>query len=146
MFGKDLIAFNIINDMQVACINKDCPWKSTLSELENHIKYCFLDEKKIPDYLKNKLKDNNNNVKNVEDNEVTADDYLNFNSSSNLYARLYAKNKDLMNNALEERKEEERDLLDILKGDKNEDVDINCMENVNPNNLEGQSLQRSILF
>ena len=138
MFGKDLIALNIINDMQVSCIHQDCPWKSTLSELENHVKYCLLDETKIPEYLKNKLRDSNSTVRKIEDTDdiTTADDYLNFKSSSNLFARLYSQNKELMTSALDDNKEEAKDFLDLIKDDRsNSMIDINRIENVDPNNV-----------
>lgn len=40
--SRDLLAYNIINDLEVTCNNemKGCPWKGQLVELENHLKLC----------------------------------------------------------------------------------------------------------
>ena len=40
--SRDLLAFNIINDLEVTCNNEmnGCPWKGTLVELGNHLKLC----------------------------------------------------------------------------------------------------------
>lgn len=39
---RDLLAYNIINDLEVTCNNemKGCPWKGQLMELINHLKLC----------------------------------------------------------------------------------------------------------
>ena len=39
---RDLLAYNIINDLEVTCNNemKGCPWKGQLVELTNHLKLC----------------------------------------------------------------------------------------------------------
>lgn len=53
-FGKDLLAYDIVNDLEVRCNNgkKGCPWKGPLGHLEQHLKVCeeslkiLLDKKK----------------------------------------------------------------------------------------------------
>ena len=42
LISRDLLAYNIINDLEVSCNNEDkgCPWKGPLLELENHVKTC----------------------------------------------------------------------------------------------------------
>ena len=50
--GKDLLAQNIINDAYVTCIYKGCPWKEKFVELNNHIKNCLFNPKKLPTFMK----------------------------------------------------------------------------------------------
>lgn len=42
LIDRDLLAFNIIEDLEVTCNNDElgCPWKGPLSELLNHLKFC----------------------------------------------------------------------------------------------------------
>lgn len=42
LISRDLLAYNIINDLEVSCNNenKGCPWKGPLLSLENHMKIC----------------------------------------------------------------------------------------------------------
>ena len=42
LISRDLLAYNIINDLEVSCNNEDkgCPWKGPLLELENHVRTC----------------------------------------------------------------------------------------------------------
>ena len=53
--SKDLIATNIINDLEVSCNNNGingCPWKGVLSELERHLSVCRFDECVLPESMK----------------------------------------------------------------------------------------------
>mgnify|MGYP002620167441 FL=1 len=47
--GKDLLAEKIIQDLEVACVNKLCDWKGCLAELNKHVKACAF--AKPPDWL-----------------------------------------------------------------------------------------------
>ncbi|MCQ2817885.1 MAG: hypothetical protein MJ252_11530 [archaeon] len=40
--SRDLLAFNMIEELEVTCNNENygCPWKGTLSNLKNHLKFC----------------------------------------------------------------------------------------------------------
>jgi hypothetical protein len=106
--GRDLIAFNIINDMEVTCNNKGnhiltlgCPWKSTLNNLVNHLKYCCYEANKLPDYIKKRV-DSTQKFESNEDGEYESDKYLDFNPRASLAQRLYNKNPESVNNALQD--------------------------------------------
>ena len=45
--GKDLLAQNMLNDANVTCIYKGCPWKSKLVNLNNHIQKCLFNTTKL---------------------------------------------------------------------------------------------------
>ena len=107
----DIIATNIINDLEVYCVNKGCPWKGTLKAFSGHLKTCFFDPNEIPDYIKevlnNKNDSNINEINNdnkyflndIEGNEGFHDNNLtSFNTKSSLKARLYNRNRELVNN------------------------------------------------
>ena len=49
---KDLIAFNMINDLDVYCSNKGCQWKSKKKYLNLHLKKCYYDPIKLPEFIK----------------------------------------------------------------------------------------------
>ena len=40
--SRDLLAFNLIEELEVSCNNGNigCPWKGSLSNLKNHLKFC----------------------------------------------------------------------------------------------------------
>ena len=44
---NDVIITSIINDLQVFCSNHCCSWKGIRIKLEDHLKQCDFDEKKI---------------------------------------------------------------------------------------------------
>ena len=50
---KDIIAHNIINDLDVFCEYKNCPWKGVLRQLRKHIKTCNFKPSSISDAIKN---------------------------------------------------------------------------------------------
>lgn len=99
----------------------------------------------MPEFLKNKLKDRKS-IKSDED--ITADNYLNFNSNSSLLARLYEKNKELMNNVLDEKKEvDTTDIIDLIsKVDKNVENKENDLVNINNIEVDSSKLKRSTIF
>jgi hypothetical protein len=111
-----LTAYNIINDLSVACVYKRkhlfnlvCPWNGTLGDSVNHISECAF--KDAPEYIKNII-----NKENRDGEEVNT--FLEFNSSKSLAARLYQKNKSLMesvfnDNQLEGKRDSILSFLDV---------------------------------
>jgi hypothetical protein len=126
---KDLIASNIIDELEVTCIYKsirslkiDCPFKQPLINLPDHVKNCIFDPNKMSSQVKEFLGEEEKK-QNLEDDELcNSNNFLNFNPSIGLKARLYQKNKQLMDKILSENQPEKikgsktRDtLLDLLK-------------------------------
>jgi len=77
LISRDLLAFNIINDLEVFCNNENigCPWKGKLSEIENHLKVCnkninlLIESNEKKNQNKNdNIIENNNNNNNIENN------------------------------------------------------------------------------
>ena len=124
---KDIIAYNIINDLEVFC-NNNCPWKGKLSDLKKHLKKCNFNPKKMSNSIKKVIEDKNKinslnlNINTTKDeNDVTKDDkktdneegesegtsvdsLTSFNTRVNLRARLFNRNKDLGNEVLNKEK------------------------------------------
>ena len=119
---RDIIAYNIINDLEVFC-NNNCPWKGKLSDLKKHLKKCNLNPKKMSSSIKKVIEDKNKRnslslntitkggpeeIKEdkKDDNEEdegegnTVDSITSFNTRVNLRARLFNRNKDLVNQVL----------------------------------------------
>ena len=104
---RDLIGYNMVNELLVYCVNKGCCWKDKLFNLNEHVKLCNFDPKKMPDSLKkmlfsqekktNKKKDNlKTPLGDIENNEDTVGELSRFNTKVSLKARLYYRNKALM--------------------------------------------------
>lgn len=57
---RDLLAFNMINEFEIFCPNKDkgCSWKGKLETISFHMSLCNFAEGKMPqwyiDYMKSK--------------------------------------------------------------------------------------------
>ena len=124
---KDLIATNIINDLEIYCVNKGCPWKGKLKDFEEHLEKCYFNPNEVPEYIKEILEDkenknkqkNEDNKENDSDNEEATDSNLtSFNTKSSLRARLYNRNRELMKNVFAKNDDGgkvESDILNILK-------------------------------
>ena len=105
----DIIATNIINDLEIYCVNSGCPWKGKLRDFPIHSKKCYFNPNEIPEYIKNVLddkneknKDENNNENKEEDNNEENEGFhdnnlTSFNTKSSLRARLYNRNRELLN-------------------------------------------------
>lgn len=151
--SKDLIALNILNDMQVTCNNLgklhyynniECPWKGTLSELVRHLGICPFDEKRISENIKkhlNKASLTDTKSKYQEDDSNTGD-YLGFNpKNASLKARLFQKNPALMSKVLNDEGKEPGylDIYSFIGVDRKHIPDslINAtkLENQDKNNL-----------
>ena len=127
----DHIATNIINDLEIYCINSCCPWKGKLNDFESHLKDCYFNPSKMPEYIKEVLdnkkeekekKNGNENDDNVDgdDEEDNDNNLTSFNTKTSLRARLYNRNRELVNNVFskswnrDNKKKKESDLLKIL--------------------------------
>ena len=133
----DIIATNIINDLEIYCINAGCPWKGKLMDFSAHLKKCYFNPNEIPEYIKEVLENKNENNKekmsnendndndNVdgESNEFHDNNLTSFNTNSSLRARLYNRNRELFNNVFskssvkgnQNKHKKESDILSILK-------------------------------
>ena len=122
---RDNIAYNIINDLEVFC-NNNCPWKGKLSDLKKHLKKCNLNPTKMNKKVKealydktkrnslklnsntinefNEIKEDDKDIKNDDDEDdegrASVDSITSFNTRVNLKARLFNRNKDLVNKVL----------------------------------------------
>ena len=106
--GKDLLAQNMINDANVSCIYKGCPWKDKLVNLNNHIQNCLFNPKKLPKFMKisNWFKDNNKEKENEneQDNKNKTDEeednplanLCSFNYASSIKERVFSRNPNLV--------------------------------------------------
>ena len=119
---RDNIAYNIINDLDVFCDNKNCPWKGKLLKLKKHLKNCNMNpsamSKSVKEVINNKSKrkslilsskiidDLNESKKEIktDDEDVesreSVDSITSFNTRVNLRTRLFNRNKVLVNNIL----------------------------------------------
>ena len=118
--GKDLLAQNIINDAYVTCIYKGCPWKEKFVELNNHIKNCLFNPKKLPTFMKitnwfkesetdKDIKSNkiNKNEKENEENNEPLENLCTFNYTSSIKERVFSRNPNLVLKLYEQEKEKE---------------------------------------
>ena len=133
----DIIATNIINDLEIYCNNLGCPWKGRLIDFSSHLKKCYFNPNEVPEYIKEVLTDKveNNKEKNKNENDNTNKDGENdefhdnnltsFNTKSSLRARLYNRNRELVNNVFSKsgnkcvgntkKNKNDSDLFSILK-------------------------------
>ena len=138
----DIIANDIINDLEIYCVNTWCPWKGKLIDFSGHLKKCYFNPNKIPEYIKEVLKgkNENNNEKSKEkktnengdddnddsggdgeNNEPHDNNLTSFNTKSSLRARLYNRNRELLNNVFSNsvakvsQHKKESELLNIIK-------------------------------
>ena len=130
--GKDLLAQNMINDAYVTCIYKGCPWKEKFVELNNHIKDCLFNPKKLPAFMKitNWFKENENekniktnkinkNEKENEENNEPLENSCTFNYTSSLKERVFSRNPNLVVKLFEKDKEAEKENIQEKKKQQN---------------------------
>jgi len=55
----DLTAKNIIDDLEIYCVNKGCPWKGKLKDFDEHLQSCYFNPNEVPEYIKEILEDKN---------------------------------------------------------------------------------------
>ena len=147
--GKDLLAQNMINDANVSCIYKGCPWKEKLVNLNNHIQNCLFNPKKLPKFMKisnwfkekeNKNENENETDKkskkeeNEEENNETLANLCSFNYTSSIKERVFSRNPNLVLKLFdkEDNKEsikEEKVIKNIEKISDNDEVNeiYNCL-------------------
>jgi hypothetical protein len=114
--SKDLVASNIINDLEVTCNNEFCPWRGTVGELERHLGFCYFDKKLMSNEMKDILKkDNSTQTKNETENPYYHPINTEINTQSSLKARLYEKNPELMINSLKRTETKEISIMDLLE-------------------------------
>ena len=126
---RDLIANNMINDLEVLCPNNGmiyimtlvgCPWKDSLLNLCEHNKNCYFDNEKMPARMKNAFSYEEEKKPEFDDDNKTSQ-FLSFNSNVGLKARLYQKNKELMEKVITSNdmlyEKENRDSLLLLLDD-----------------------------
>ena len=120
----DLTAKNIIDDLEIYCVNKGCPWKGKLKDFDEHLQSCYFNPNEVPEYIKEILEDKNKkseekNKENNSDDEDEEDGNLtSFNTKSSLRARLYNRNRELVKNVFSKNiggSKTESDLLNIIK-------------------------------
>ena len=124
----DLTAKNIIDDLEIYCVNKGCPWKGKLKDFQEHFESCYFNPNEVPEYIKEILEDNNkksdekSKEKNSDDDEDDSDGNLtSFNTKSSLRARLYNRNRKKKKNVFGGTHNEnkvESDLLNFVKENK----------------------------
>ena len=123
---KDIIATNIINDLEIYCVNLGCPWKGKLKDFQEHLEKCYFNPNEVPEYIKEILEDKDekkqkteeNDENNSENGETSEGNITSFNTKSSLRARLYNRNRELVKNVFakaDEGNKVESDLLNILK-------------------------------
>lgn len=116
--------------MEVICCNKEskilinilvCPWKGVLSELNNHLKFCFFDSKNLKPKIKKILEEDVrkpviNEKKDIyqDEEEDPSSAYAGFNIKASLKARLYSKKHILMDKVLNAEEKDRSDILDYL--------------------------------
>ena len=116
----DIIATNIINDLKLYCINKGCHWKGKLSAFESHIKNCYFNPNKIPEYIKNLLdnekanskeknaKESSHNYLGNESDEYNDNNLNKFNTKYSMRARVYNRSGELNNKVVSKNGMKER--------------------------------------
>ena len=123
----DLTAKNIIDDLEIYCVNKGCPWKGKLKDFDEHLQSCYFNPNEVPEYIKEILEDKNKkseekNKENNSDDEDEEDGNLtSFNTKSSLRARLYNRNRELVKNVFgrnDDRNKVESELLNFVKENK----------------------------
>ena len=88
LISRDLLAFNIINDLEVFCNNENfgCPWKGKLSDIQNHLKVCNKNINLLiesNDKKNENVENNNNNNENNNNNKIENNN-INENNNNNI--------------------------------------------------------------
>jgi hypothetical protein len=104
LISRDLLAFNIINDLEVFCNNENfgCPWKGKLSDIQNHLKVCnkninllIESNEKKNENIENK---NNNNIENNNNNNINEKNINENNNIENNNNNIENNNKNINDN------------------------------------------------
>jgi len=144
LISRDLLAFNIINDLEVFCNNENlgCPWKGKLSDIFNHLNVC----NKNINYLNDNNNDNNKEINNENNNDNVNN---NVNDKND--------NKDNINNKINNDNNNENNEININKennDNNNKKIQINENKNeeeknlnlnLNNNNNENENNEKKIV-
>ena len=103
---KDIIATNIINDLEIYCVNLGCPWKGKLKDFQEHLENCYFNPNEVPEYIKEILEYKDEKEQKIEENDENNSDngeasdgkITSFNTKTSLRARLYNRNRELVKN------------------------------------------------
>jgi hypothetical protein len=105
--SRDLTAYNIINDLTVSCFKTGkqliyigCPWQGALGELAKHTTDCPFGT--VSDFMREIMKSDTTVLDVSEEPSEDMNEIANFNTKGSLKARLYCKNKKLMENVFKE--------------------------------------------
>ena len=127
----DLIAMNMVNELEVYCTNKGCPNQCKLCQLNEHLYNCYFDPEKLPEYIKDVVYDKSIKKNDIKEKDYEIDDSgldfeanTNFNTKVSLKARLYNKNKNLMEKVLSKGKFIEHSKDDLIKPKEKNILDI----------------------
>lgn len=56
-----MLAYNIINDLEILCTNRGCEWKGRMEDITNHMPQCLFADGNVPGwyatYMKSKEKE-----------------------------------------------------------------------------------------
>jgi hypothetical protein len=106
-------------EVSASTLSIGCPWKGGVGELERHLGDCVFQNENLPEFMKEIIKresskDSKLALDDDEDsNQGSTNEFINFNTKGSLKARLFQKNKKLMENVFEEKREHpaERDSI-----------------------------------
>lgn len=135
---RDLIGCNMVGELEVFCSNKHCPWKGKCQDLDEHLRQCNFDPKKLPQFIRDamskehgkkakskEISQTKNNPFRIEankeddDNEddTLSNENVGFNTSIGLKARLYQKDPNLMKQVFSKKAFQPMSKKDEIPGD-----------------------------
>ena len=156
--SKDLIAENIINNLEVKCSNKGCPWIGMLDMFNSHKSSCYFTIDKIPEMVRNKFfnnfkvdKNSSSKSTDITLNEITDErnfecfmqdesnekqNNINENNDENnsnyykidLKSRLYYKNKAYLDNMFSEKNQSKETFEEFLQSNTKEKKVTNIID------------------
>ena len=132
LISRDLLAFNIINDLEVFCNNENfgCPWKGKLSDIQNHLKVCNKNINLLIESNEKKneiLENNNNNIENNNNKNINENNNNNINENNN-----NINNNNIENNI-------EKNINENNNNINNNNIEKNISENNNNNNNDNNN-------
>lgn len=95
---RNLLAYQIINDLEIFCSNRGCDWRGTLDNITHHLPNCTYGQGQIPDWFKRYLESKADEFQKEEDDREKMDsslrDIYERETNQPLALRLYGKLKD----------------------------------------------------
>eukprot|EP00357_Protocruzia_adherens_P034116 CAMPEP_0114993302 /NCGR_PEP_ID=MMETSP0216-20121206/12451_1 /TAXON_ID=223996 /ORGANISM="Protocruzia adherens, Strain Boccale" /LENGTH=327 /DNA_ID=CAMNT_0002356923 /DNA_START=263 /DNA_END=1246 /DNA_ORIENTATION=- len=137
--GKDLIAFKIINDLDVRCHNDGCKWEGPLCNADKHLETCLYDKERMPEWLKQNMGAEETPDKNIstltEDEKYVQERMTEIHDEGSLKMRLFNKSEEsrgLLEKMLSKEEQNEDDafmrLVNSAKYDEEDDEEIRQLE------------------